>query len=68
MQIETEHLFTLRLKRDAERAIRIKNSPHGDRAVAPAAAGGTFEGERLRGELLGRQQALQERGAASVSE
>lgn len=52
MQIETEHIFTLRLKRDAERAIRIRNSPHGDRAVAPAAPGGTFEGARLRGELL----------------
>ena len=52
MELTTEPLFTLRLQRDGERSVRIHNGPLGDRAVAPAAEGGTFEGERLRGELV----------------
>ena len=51
MSIETEHLFTARLRRDADRAVRIKNGPHGTRAIAPVADGGTFEGPRMSGEV-----------------
>ena len=52
MAIETEHLMTIRLQRDAERAVRIVDGPQGTRAVAPVAEGGTFEGERLRGRVI----------------
>lgn len=52
MELTTEPLFTLRLQRDAARAVRIRNGPRGELAIAPAAEGGTFEGERLRGELI----------------
>lgn len=52
MAIDTEPLLTVRLQRDAERAVRIENGPHGTRGIAPAAEGGTFEGPRLRGEVV----------------
>ncbi|MGF1599658.1 MAG: DUF3237 domain-containing protein [Acidimicrobiales bacterium] len=47
-----EPLCTIRLERDAERAVRIADGPHGTRAIAPVAAGGTFDGPRLRGEIV----------------
>jgi hypothetical protein len=52
MSVETEHLFTIRLRRDGNRALTIRDGPHGTRAIAPAAEGGAFEGERLSGELI----------------
>jgi len=50
--IETDHLFTLKLRRDADRSVRLRNGPKGDLAIAAAAEGGGFEGERLRGTLI----------------
>ncbi len=50
--LEAEELLTVRLQRDGDRAVRIVNGPHGTRAIAPAAEGGTFEGPRLSGALV----------------
>ncbi|MDG2114763.1 MAG: DUF3237 domain-containing protein [Actinomycetota bacterium] len=52
MSIETEPLLTIRLGRDAERSIRIADGPRGTRGIATVAEGGTFEGPRVRGEIL----------------
>ncbi len=50
--IETTHLFTLRLRRDGDRAVTIREGPHGTRAIAPVAEGGVFTGQRLSGTLI----------------
>ncbi len=50
--IETVHLFTLRLRRDGDRAVTIRDGPHGTRAIAPVAEGGLFTGQRLSGKLI----------------
>lgn len=52
MAIESVHLFTVRLQRDAARAVRITDGPQGTKAIAPVAEGGMFEGERLRGRVV----------------
>ena len=52
MQTDVEELFTLRLRRDGDRAVKIRDGPHGTRGIAPAAEGGTFSGPRLSGELM----------------
>ena len=52
MPIETVHLLTVRLRRDGERAVTIRDGPHGTRAIAPVADGGHFTGQRLSGKLI----------------
>lgn len=45
------HLFTLKLDVDAASASQIGKTPDGRRSIAPI-AGGSFEGERLKGLVL----------------
>lgn len=52
MAIETEPLFTVRLERDTEHSVTIRNGPHGTRAVAAVSPGGRFDGEHLSGRIV----------------
>lgn len=52
MTVQTEPLCTVRLRRDASRAVRLAGGPRGTRAIAPAAEGGRFHGPRLAGTLV----------------
>ena len=48
--LEVEHLFTMDLQ-VAERVQVVKGGPHGTRIIGEV-AGGTFNGERLRGSVV----------------
>ena len=45
------HLMTIALDVDAQRSAQIGNTPRGRRSIAPI-AGGSFEGDRLGGDVL----------------
>jgi len=49
--IDVEHLFTLTVEVGSDEPSQVRGGPHGDRVVA-SVAGGTFEGERLRGTVV----------------
>ncbi|MCP2671108.1 DUF3237 domain-containing protein [Maricaulaceae bacterium EIL42A08] len=46
-----QHLITLRLDVDSANCAQIGKTPEGQRTIAPV-VGGTFEGERLSGQVL----------------